>query len=127
LFPLGRALNGKTNEFYYFVQPASCGDKSQTQTVRQWLAGFGALEDEAFANIWLTKTFDIALTLNKIYEVHKDGHAAIIGALFIVLYLSYDMSVNFMPQFEKNIEAAANILHETAEGFGIPDGKGGVV
>jgi len=34
LFPLGRMTHAETNEFSYFLQPATCGNTNQSQTVR---------------------------------------------------------------------------------------------
>lgn len=92
---------------YIFTKPR-CGDDSETHTVREWLNEFGIpLEDEFFL-AWHQLLFGLGSILCKIEKVlSEDSMSDAWTVIFIKLYLDYDMSKEFMPQFEEN---AADIL-----------------
>jgi len=115
LFPLGRMTDVRTNEFSYLLQPVTCGNKNQTQTVRQWLDGFSMLEEEGFTMMWHQKAGEISTVLRDIYSRSTSNHEAINAGLFVILYLQYDLSGEFMPQFKDNCEEALGIIRAISE------------
>jgi len=88
LFPLGRMTNYETNEFTYFLQSVPCGNKNQTQTIREWLQDFSILEEENFNIIWHKKVMKISEILRELYEKHTFDHAPVNLMLLVQLYLS---------------------------------------
>ena len=117
LYPLGRMMtNEETNEFTYFLQPVPCGNKRQTQTVRQWLDGFSILDEEAFNILWHQKISEISAILREIYSKYNFNHDAINSALLLILYLRYDLSTDFMPQFIDSCAEAQQIVKTIEDG-----------
>jgi hypothetical protein len=114
LFPIGRMTNFETGKFIYFLQPNPCGNKNQSQTVRQWLEEFSILEEENITILWHQKMGELSMILRDIYEKHVLNHDAINSKLFSILYLCYDLEQDFMPQFEKNCEEALKVVEKIA-------------
>ena len=115
LFPLGRMTDVRTNEFSYLLQPVTCGNNNQTQTVRQWLVGFSMLEEEGFTMMWHKKAGELSTVLRDIYSRSTSNHETINAGLFVILYLQYDLSGEFMPQFEDNCDEALRIIRAISE------------
>jgi len=140
LFPLGRAVeydNDKGNQKilenikpHYFVQPATCGTKDRTQTVREWLEKFGfPVEDEFYAP-WNTTISLVSEGIRKIEEKASMPEVKKIlwEATFHLLYINYDIKEELMPQFHENTAELKDIFNEVmnyADAFvgGISDGE----
>lgn len=117
MFPIGRCIqmdaNNRNAKFgvgdikYIFNNPG-CGDDSETHTVREWLGEFGIpLEDEFFLE-WNQTISELGAIFHKGEKVlSEEGMMAVWNLTFVKIYLNYDMSKDFMPQFKKN---AAGIL-----------------
>lgn len=110
LFPLGRMTDARTNEFTYFMQPVSCGNKKQIQTVRQWLEGFSMLEEESFTVMWHQKVGEISGALREVYSKISFNHDAMNSALVVLLYLRYDLEADFVQQFTDNCGEALRVV-----------------
>lgn len=110
LFPLGRMTDARTNEFTYFMQPVSCGNKKQVQTVRQWLDGFSMLEEESFTVMWHQKVGELSEILREIYNRISINHDAIHFGLLALLYLQYNLEADFEPQFMENCNEALKLV-----------------
>ena len=87
----------------YLIQPIECGDNSCVHTVREWLSGFNiALEDHAFIR-WHQEIAKIGSILKQAEKKHS---APVMGKLWntvlILLYLNYDVTKDFLLQFEEN-------------------------
>ena len=123
MFPLGRymcfekdAYNAEsidTSKVKYLLQPPECGDESETHTVREWLSGFDIkLEDEAFVQ-WQKA---ISRFSNKFKELEKkQDMLSMMEIWFVVrvsLYLQYDTSKEFLPQFNYNVENLLKLLDD---------------
>ena len=115
LYPLGRMTDANTNEFSYFLQSVPCGNKRQTQTVRQWLDGFSILAEEEFTGLWHQNAGEISVILRDIYSKISFNHDEINSALFLILYLRYDMESDFIPQFTDNCAEALRIVEMIAK------------
>lgn len=87
---------------YIFTNPG-CGDDSETHTVREWLSEFDIpLEDEFFL-AWNQLISELGSIFRKGEKIlSEDGMNATWNLTFVKLYLDYDMTKEFMPQFEKN-------------------------
>ena len=113
MFPLGRYMKIDSDDYKkgnldnpvvkYLIQPIDCGDNSCVHTVREWLSGFNiALEDHAFIR-WHQEIARIGGILHK---AEKKLSAPVMGKLWdtvlILLYLNYDITKDYLQQFEKN-------------------------
>ena len=123
MFPLGRymcfekddynAESIDTSKVKYLLQPPECGDESETHTVREWLSGFDIkLEDEAFVQ-WQKA---ISRFSNKFKELEKKQDMLTMMEIWFVvrvsLYLQYDTSMDFLPQFNYNVENLLKLLDD---------------
>ena len=98
-------------QIQYILQPPACGDRSETHTVRKWLASFGMdVEDPIFLQ-W--QRF-ILFAHNKIVELEKKLEPAEMNRCWNLLaycaYMNYDTGKVFSPQFEENLAAARKLL-----------------
>ena len=123
MFPLGRYMSFEKDDYNaesidnskvkYLLQPPECGDESETHTVREWLSGFDIkLEDEAFVQ-WQKA---ISRFSNKFKELEKkQDMLSMMEIWFVVrvsLYLQYDTSKEFLPQFNYNVENLLKLLDD---------------
>jgi len=115
LFPLGRMTNSQTKEFTYFQHRSNCGDKKKTQTIEEYLAEFGILEEEQFTILWQQKCLEYATKLMKLQKKFPNlvGDFIFLGT---ILYLHYDITKDFTIQFEENCKVAEELL-KTAINF----------
>jgi len=102
--------DARTNEFTYFMQPVKCGNKKQTQTIRQWLGDYSMLDEEGFTVLWHQKGGEISCILRDVYEKITFSHDAILSALLVILYFRYDLENDFMPQFTANCSETLRIV-----------------
>ena len=123
MFPLGRYMSFEkddynaeaidTSKVKYLLQPQECGDESETHTVREWLSGFDIkLEDEAFVQ-W-QKAISRFSNKFKVLEKKQDM-LTMMEIWFVVrvsLYLQYDTSKDFLPQFNYNVENLLKLLDD---------------
>lgn len=123
MFPLGRYMSFEkddynaesidTSKVKYLLQPPECGDESETHTVRDWLSGFDIkLEDEAFVQ-WQKA---ISRFSSKFKELEKKQDMLTMMEIWFVvrvsLYLQYDTSKDFLPQFNYNVENLLKLLDD---------------
>ena len=123
MFPLGRYMSFEkddynaesidTSKVRYLLQPPECGDESETHTVREWLSGFDIkLEDEAFVQ-WQKA---ISRFSTKFKELEKKQDMLTMMEIWFVvrvsLYLQYDTSKEFLPQFNYNVENLLKLLDD---------------
>ena len=112
LFPLGRLTVFGEEGFKYFLQPATCGNKNQSQTVREWLDEFGLKEH--IATMWHKKMGEISMLMRKAYEKANFNRMDINAILLLTLYVFYDLEQDFEPQFERNLDKALEIASHLA-------------
>ena len=120
-FPIGRCLNTTPNDgkeivfhvedIQYIFNRPGCGDDAETHTVREWFEDFGIpLDDEYFIKWHGT----VAKASKYIHEAEKKFSSktmeTVWDAVFVYLYIDYDIQQDFMPQFEKNSEKVLQIL-----------------
>lgn len=123
MFPLGRYMSFEkddynaesidTSKVKYLLQPPECGDESETHTVRDWLSGFDIkLEDEAFVQ-WQKA---ISRFSSKFKELEKKQDMLTMMEIWFVvrvsLYLQYDTSKDFLPQFNYNVENLLKLMDD---------------
>ena len=118
LYPLGRMTDPNANQFTYILQPITCGNKNQTQTVKQWLEGFSVLDEEKINLYWHSQVMRLTIILNKIYDEYPIDHDPINHMLLMNLYVFYDLERNFMLQFKDNCDAAICLVQEISKRLG---------
>ena len=123
MFPIGRCLVGenlregirdisKTKIQYIFTNP-SCGDKSGTYTVREYLESFGIPADDEYFMEWQRTVLHTVNILRKAEkEVRMDVMEQVWSAAFAGLYLHYDTRADFMPQFMENVEKFSSVMDQ---------------
>ncbi len=121
LFPLGRvALNskdgqplkeGETPEVKYILNDHSCGSAKKVNTVRSWLAKFGIPEQDEFYLLWNKVLMSLTPAVMKLEEekVSEPALEMLWGAIYETLYLHYDTSQEFMPQFQGVADKLLNL------------------
>ena len=121
LFPLGRvALNskdgqplkeGETPEVKYILNDHSCGSAKKVNTVRSWLAKFGIPEQDEFYLLWNKVLMSLTPAVMKLEEekVSEPALEMLWGAIYETLYLHYDTSQEFMPQFQVVADKLLNL------------------
>jgi len=94
----------------YFLQPDICNKKpQQAQTVRQWLAAHGILDDEDFVKSWHAYTCKISTMLRKL---QGGTRKKLVKILHEKLYLAYDLEQDFPLQFSRNCEGVLMLLEQ---------------
>ena len=120
MFPIGRCIQMdasnrnaeiSTGDIRYIFTDPGCGDDSETHTVREWLGDFGIpLEDEFFL-AWNQMISELGAIFHKGEKVlSEDAMCAAWQLTFVKIYLDYDMSKEFMPQFKENVAEVLEIM-----------------
>lgn len=118
MFPLGRFYSLKTDEnnadegeFGYMLMDAPCGDKREIHTVREWLGKYNIPIDDEFYKRWVEVIGKLSV---KLAEIEKKVSEAAMNnkwlAVFLALYLHYDIKKEFLPQFIQNAELIVNLI-----------------
>lgn len=121
LFPLGRyiKIDQKTGEkeLCYYQQNGSCRGQSNTKkhTVSGWLADFDLEDSEQAFLMWSDFTAYAGDLMRQFKKASDNMKQTIYQAFFIFTYLNYDMSQDFQPQFEKNIETFKDSMRKATE------------
>lgn len=130
MFPIGRCImfdkkKGEKPDYlnaeiqYIFNNPG-CGSKSETHTVREWLADFRIPLDDPFFKKWNHVLAELGQIIRRAEEKFPDSTVEMMwNVIYGFLYLNYDIEQEFVPQFEKNAEEALSLLRLA------PTGKGG--
>lgn len=123
LFPIGRCISFEqkkekltTEDITYIFTNPGCGDTSESHTVREWLGEFGIPIEDIYFLLWN----DILMKLSAIFrQAEKKVSPSLMDKAwdltFIKLYLDYDMTQDFLPQFEQSsrelVELMQNLPH----------------
>lgn len=120
-FPIGRMIELSPNKCgdtssegsrieYVFVNP-SCGDHSETHTVREWLGRFGMDLEDPFFITWYETISELSMLLRKAEECTDiERMEKLRAAVFYYLYLDYDVTQDFYVQFQSNTTVFMNVL-----------------
>ncbi len=115
MFPIGRVMRieaDKLNEkpiaadqIEFIYSDPGCGDNSELHTVREWLGAFDIpLQDEFFAK-WQNTVLQLGPMIQKcITQFSEETVNRVITLAYVKLYLNYDTSNEFWPQFVENAE-----------------------
>ena len=120
MFPIGRCIKMdasnqnveiNTSDIRYIFTDPGCGDNSETHTVREWLGEFGIpLEDEFFL-AWNRMISELGAIFHKGEKVlSEEGMMTAWNLTFVKIYLDYDMTKEFLPQFKENAEEVLAVM-----------------
>lgn len=120
MFPIGRCIKMdasnqnveiNTSDIRYIFTDPGCGDNSETHTVREWLGEFGIpLEDEFFL-AWNRMISELGAIFHKGEKaLSEEGMMAAWNLTFVKIYLDYDMTKEFLPQFKENAEEVLAVM-----------------
>jgi len=128
LFPLGRyiecsktgidpkTVTAETLKTEYIIQPIECGRSRGHNTVRSWLEKFNMpIEDEFFTEWHALVMFAGDFCRDYEEKVSEDTMSMIWSGVAIALYLRYDTSKDFMPQFLENAKSLRRVIAEMRE------------
>ena len=118
LFPIGRCISFEqkkekltTEDITYIFTNPGCGDTSESHTVREWLGEFGIPIEDIYFLLWN----DILMKLSAIFrQAEKKVSPSLMDKAwdltFIKLYLDYDMTQDFLPQFEQSSRELVELM-----------------
>ena len=128
LFPLGRVAVNKTAleggsennnpeielEIKYMLNDTDCGSRKRVNTVREWLARFEIPEHDEFFLLWSELTIKLHAAILELEKQHVSEETMNLFwiAVFGALYLSYDTSEEFFPQFQRAAEELSTLCRE---------------
>ena len=127
LFPLGRVvLNAEALEkgledgqveVKYILNDIDCGSRKRVNTVREWLARFGIPEHDDFFLLWSRLTAMLRRMIRELEEHHVSNETLDLfwSAIFSTLYLDYDTSAEFLPQFRQAAEKLSSLCKGVLE------------
>ena len=123
MFPLGRAIRIQldqqvktemtTSKIEYIFNHPECGDRSETQTVRDWLNMFEVPIDDEFFIRWQQTLSDVARKIHEIEPVYSSKVMSMVwNGVYTLLYLQYDTDREFDKQFELNSKVLVDIVEQ---------------
>lgn len=119
LYPLGRGgsvtkgQETKSVQPIYFLNGSTCGDNSETHTVREWLERFGIPEEDEFFSEWQKVIIELYTSIaEREKKVQKRTMQLLWNAILINMYYIYDTSEDFLPQFTRNKKKLLEMLEE---------------
>ncbi len=131
MFPIGRAArmekakNGSTPEvtyhdIQYIKSIAPCGNGTVKHTVREWLSEFNIPLEDEFHIKWHNTIIKLSDLLTHAAEkLPEEAASPIWNVVFMALYLHYDTSKEFMPQFDENVRVLLKIIPDFLHTLGI--------
>jgi len=89
----------------YFSQPITCGAKSHTYTVRDWLEHFGIPIEDEFYTLWTERITALSKTFRGLEarKIPKEPMNLLWNFVFSMLYINYDLSKELISQFRENM------------------------
>ncbi len=127
LFPLGRVvvnaaalekgLDDSHVEVKYMLNDTDCGSRKRVNTVREWLARFGVPEHDEFFLLWSKLAIKLRAMICTLEEHHVSNKTLNLfwNAIFFTLYLDYDTSKEFLPQFQQASEKLFSLCRGVVE------------
>lgn len=120
-FPIGRCIIWDKNELQsedvdkaeiqYIHNKADCGGEKETHTVRQWLQAFDIPVHDPFFIKWNRQLFITGEIVNRAEKkLNKESLEMMWNAIYFMLYLNYDVSKDFMIQFDENVKHLMELL-----------------
>lgn len=127
LFPLGRVAVNKKNDdgtvdphgftIRYILNDIDCGSAKRVNTVRGWLERFGIPEHDEFFILWSEVMMESGKLVRLLEE--KKAPEPLLHLIWSIqmnaIYLQYDTSQDFFPQFQANAEDLLSLTKSIRE------------
>lgn len=127
LFPLGRvAISQKKDDgnvdphsfkIRYIINDITCGSAKRVNTVRSWLEQFGIPEHDEFYLLWNEAIIESGELVRFLEE--KQAPVPLLHLIWNfqinLLYLQYDTSLDFFPQFQENARKLISLSKDTRD------------
>lgn len=118
LFPIGRirkhdswtTLPDGVPQAEYIFQRIDCGSTNRKQTVRKWLERYNIPIDDPFDDLWNETVMLLTSYMHTRKPTDEDSYQRFVNAIGALLYFNYDLSADFLPQFERNAAFLADEL-----------------
>lgn len=119
MFPIGRCIvmgleaegREEGSGIQYVINQTSCGDRSETHKVRDWLQSFGVPLEDSFFLKWQEVVFEMGAAFRKAETCVGDQIMEMLWQTATeALYANYDTEKEFLPQFEKNAQSLLEML-----------------
>ena len=118
MFPVGRGVavpkdadESTSFTVQYILQPPECGDRSETHTVREWLASFGMEAEDPDFVLWQRFIIHASSKLRALEKkLLPDAMVQLWKLVTFGAYFNYEITEEFRPQFETNLSDVKNIL-----------------
>jgi hypothetical protein len=124
VFPLGRVVTSADREqgvkagdklvIQYILNPINCGSVSRKYTVRQWLERFGIPIDDSLYIVWTDTIIRLMENMQWFEEKKLSDNTLNLmwDGIFSALYVNYDMTKEFGPQFTENTKKITHLVKE---------------
>lgn len=125
MFPIGRyvrvpkdqVMEESIPETLYLFSAPECGDTSESHTVREWLANYNIPIQDPFFSHWQHTLLSVSEYIQRVEAICPQPIMETVWSLvFRSLYLEYDMTGNFMPQFLDNSELVLSVMKKLSSG-----------
>lgn len=107
IYPMGRIYDSRINDYVYFRQEVGCGNKEK-HTLKEWLEDINIAEINSMSVPWGNALLELAKYMQTIKE--KEKLRVVVNAIFIALYLNYDISRGYEEQVEYNLSELEKYL-----------------
>lgn len=118
MYPIGRCINMgesgyfSTEDIQYIFQNPGCGDEGESHTVREWLESFGIPVVDEFFISWQKVVMELCMIFRRAEKMlSHDTMEKVWSSAYVALYLHYDMTTDFMLQFEENSQKLLDLMH----------------
>ena len=125
LFPIGRMFSTSigneltAQDLDYILMEHGCKNGDEKHTVREWLTTFNVPLEDTFHIVWTNGLNAISQCLREYLPRANEKEAYLLyNALFFGIYGSYHLESEFMPQFERNIRLARELVEQVVSGGG---------
>lgn len=116
LYPLGRVM--QETGVHYILQDVHCGSHEEIHTVTEWLDRFSNIEQEKYSKLFRTFIFDLEnkCKYQRLYKVITKIDKEILDYIHqtftILMYFSYDITLDFETQFNANATNFSDFLND---------------
>lgn len=110
LYPLGQSIDPKTAQIEYRAQLPLCGGCSEGRTLQDYLEDAAILERSGIDARWAVVCTQLSQQLRAAGGAAHPHFATAVKRMERALYLDYDLSDEFYPQFQHNLAILQPLL-----------------
>lgn len=101
----------------YILNDYTCGSAKRLNTVRSWLARFQIPEEDEFFILWNVVLVNLCAAVRKMEKHNCSEHTLqmVWQSILFSLYVDFDTTQDFMPQFEKTAKRLLDLCKTVRE------------